>query len=1824
MNTDHRTNQSPQRAQRRLRRRGSFLIFVVATLALLSVVVVTYVGIGTTDRRFAESVVRTRVADDVPEDFANYIGQVIGNDKLDVTPVGGEIITGAGIDVLYERERTDYPSTDPDARAILRNSAIPANPYVPTGTGGTDPWLASTEPSIIGQLEGNAVLEDGDLDADAAWRLRRDWRQISNFSPSGIFVSLGNLRNNFDAIPGVEQRSGVNGLAEMSYGLTLQNMDSSSLGTYRSPLAQSGSDVPLTAGTAADPLVPAHWSSNQLGAFRPLSEPDPAFFPSSPEFFSNQWADADGDGFADSRWFEMLMPMLEPGSTTVTSQSLFVSAIPERDDLRYFFAARAIDLSGLVNATTARDLINAPSEEFPIGATPADVDLLRVLTLGDATTRYFDGPDPLSYASLIHPADTSDPADYSGVSDIGARQMALSGYSTWRADQNVDLGGTVVEFRPDPDSGFPLYDVTLGPDARYIHYDRLSGAGAASTYRDRFDIVRRRANSARGNDSLIELLTYRSVNNPVVTSPLERAIDAKYNAADMQDDSIRNYGPLRSNRPLTYERSQRIVVSAEGEPIDEALYHSFMDARQRITTLSGNRILRPVAFAPEATGRLDDRILTYNTTATIAPITEAELAFDPASILTRLDSAGARRAAVEDLFAAYADMLLPLADSTQDDWNVGTPNYRQRETLHYGHRGAEAALQAAAHMAVNMADLYDDENTSSNVSIEEPTVITLVVDKNETGDRRLSRLNDSGMSWDDVQDMTTAENLGMAWVEPAENNDGSVRPWVIDLDQLTAEGRAVGAAERLADTDTRAGTDLPSTDVVQIYGIEPQPILTEVASFTIHTDAPARPSGATDGKWGDEDSSDDASDYLAGGPGGQTYNGVTQPVTINFSVDIDNADFIAQGIAFQLTNPFEHDIPLYRPAGTGQDLPRYYLEYAGRTYAVTEIRQTFDNASDFWPDPADPANGGDESIQAVVAQTASSATDRDVLKAGESRVFYALSHDPDEIATHVGRLLDQANDAVNGILGAFGSDIDRIRFNSASTTTSSSSEAWPRFLSSQLSTDNGSGDDTDPALMPEFDAASFERIGVDPAIPVEPDLFQRAVPAQSTAYGQATNEAKDVALLWRVVLTDDEEDRVISSAPGGGFLAPIRNIRENDQLLDRLRVPSTFSLDTRTQTDPLAPMTGPSISDADGLIGLGSSDFDNDTLQEFALDLSANNNLGLTMMRWAAVMRPVSPTSEGDAVRAYMVERKVITSSLDSLNDTERDSSFYDGTPASPYTVAGDFELDSAIQDGSRGFHTLADFFEFMGGTTTGLTSTNEVFKSLRDEPPERRPSGGYGGKTLQEDDHLASERLFKPRDLYRHAFRIYPGNDRFREPVTGDVILRPADMLAALPVGPRFDPGAIADPTVPVGNGPAGGIGLLTDYGTAERIQALDRAWVTLPEAIAVGLGYSDELHGRGTYPGDSFSSTTGPLVGSTGPYGLASDPLYGAGRYMTGADANRSGDRQAMFSRAMLRPEAFVPFIDDDAGGGIREAGVMGVADEPALLTGAPLALSVFESLAPSAKYGALTEPVPGLINLNSADAEVLRSLPFFSRSGTTELGVSFRGEQPDISEDWTDIAATAVAYRDIAPVVSRENLGGSGLLSYVGEFFDAAYGPALSPTPRRDVIATPGSGDAESFPDVMRDIREEPGFKSVGELFAARRTAATSRGGSIVRDDIDRFGRDDNPGAASGSQNGFTTNELGYEFFGGDDQSRVGNDLDESLAIMNAVGNSVTVGSDLFAVWFLVHGYSREDVSGLLPEDAMSPTVRRRFLLILDRSNVTQVGDTPRIVTFQELPL
>ncbi|MFG0314581.1 MAG: hypothetical protein ACF8LL_10395, partial [Phycisphaerales bacterium] len=175
--------------------------------------------------------------------------------------------------------------------------------------------------------------------------------------------------------------------------------------------------------------------------------------------------------------------------------------------------------------------------------------------------------------------------------------------------------------------------------------------------------------------------------------------------------------------------------------------------------------------------------------------------------------------------------------------------------------------------------------------------------------------------------------------------------------------------------------------------------------------------------------------------------------------------------------------------------------------------------------------------------------------------------------------------------------------------------------------------------------------------------------------------------------------------------------------------------------------------------------------------------------------------------------------------------------------------------------------------------------------------------------------------------------------------------------------------------------------------------------------------------------------------------------------------------------------------------------------------------------------------------------------------------------------------------------------------------------------DAINNPGSSvvtrDRQAMTGIQ-GIRPTPGFGSLGELLAVRIDPKTTGSSwQFTRHmAIDMLGYDDR---AQGIQDNTT---IVPQVFGSElGEYAVGNTIDdyaEKLALANGVLNMLSVRSDFYAVWFVVQGYREADVANLRPADPLIPSLHKRYLMVIDRSNVIEPGDEPKIVLLKEVPL
>jgi len=873
-------------------RRGSILVLVIGTMALMGTLAVLYTSLGASDRRSSRAVVQRDQVDQVPLQVRRYVGGVLARDVLSVFPSPAGVDASGNQTYGLRRETWDYPWTDPvmqsqpsaSERQTRRFRPEGSYPVWPSGDftlqesmQGSDPWLASDDPEDL-------AANDLPLQGNRPWTTRRDWRQMSNFAPDGRAVNLYNLRNNFDAEPGFGTDS--DGLDRLSENLSVYDQSGIPTGINGAPLTG------FSPGASGDENIPAHLFTNQRFAVRAVQD-DAEGLGWGDRFFPRyQYADADGDGMNDSRWVELV---------DATDPNRVESVVEVPEGLRVFFAFKAVDLSARVNVNTATDFTDEPEAEFRAGLTPADVDLRRLLSLEDIeTVRDTSSIEPIFdlYDLLDQPRDQggnvitnpNDPRfaeNYQAYAfDLGTTPEPRTGAGDRAYDYlryTIERGIIPPSFVFAEDTANDLltdfdqdnyvsqgvakptfYNATPGEweptaEGRSVLFAEAGAGGLGASFDS--DSRSYENSFSFGIGSLLELLTFNGVNDPSTLSPLEAAVGGRLAASSNPDDLFRRFDPLRSNRSLAIERDDRDGfdtiqgnTSPDGRTDLESYLHLLVDVRHRLTTISGARQLRSTLVERNPDALSDEQIRARIGTLGSAG-SESKFSFDSV-----LDSPNAA-------FALYADAMAPLsglADQAAVDaaWDEADPNWPRLRTLFYGYRGADAAVRMAAHMAVNLADLADGETDTA------PTGRTL------------------GLERDFEATFGTA-------------------PWFFSS-PLNLGNQSLPLA----------GTN-PSP-AVNVYGIEPQPFITEVASVFISTDATIAAGG--------DDETNQRGVPGDGFPGGG--GGFVEPlVTIDPDMEQGNEDFLMAAIAVQLANPF--DVPL-----TG-DLSSYFIEL--RTTSGTSL-----------------------------------------------------------------------------------------------------------------------------------------------------------------------------------------------------------------------------------------------------------------------------------------------------------------------------------------------------------------------------------------------------------------------------------------------------------------------------------------------------------------------------------------------------------------------------------------------------------------------------------------------------------------------------------------------------------------------------------------------------------------------------------------------------------------------------------------------------------------------------------------------------------------------
>lgn len=1935
-------------------RPGSALIIVIGTLALISVFAAIYISVGQNDRRSATTVRERTNLDEITSAYADHIARTIAADRLDVMlqPIDAQRQYYAP-----RRITTDAPYTDWSMRSESNDSwrlfnHVGGNPFpLPRSFQGedprvaSDPWLASTRPTYLGDPLQRVLSQNNPA---RAYLDNRDLYQISNVAPDGRHVNLFNLRGNFRAEPGRGTSQG--GARRLSEGLTLYR-----LRNPNSPTSPVQSFDPFQTATAWVPGL------NQPGAIPGLTPEDfrntPAMFtmfqrfahlPADPSFVTYnrqnqvsswadqdfplyQWADADGDGMLDSRWFELTAARTPAPSGSNRND---IQRFYDDSEYRVFAAVRIVDLSSMVNVNTATDALTPPTEDFPFGLTPAEVDLRRLLTMQDAAADYNTtrqaGLLPLSFADLHQPRNIqgtgTQPAfriesDYTNHEHIAAQpnprlldpqsSAMLTGRYAAAAlrrgmERHTTLGpeyrGTFSQFVNTADpfllpEGSTFQRSGYNPTEKFNYYaggraeaymrvgrvdptrmGRLGSVAYATgttqgiSNSDYFDAaVDTLPFHPYGLDDLAELLTYHGLNDPDNTTRLERNALGRFDGTEGEE----RLSPLLSTRTLDLDRfrhgqmrsppadpNPRRPRQVTGEISPETLALTELSPRTVLTPLSGATSLRPLSVVGGPV-RAPGGQVANPTAASFRGLETSEAGitlFDVANTAGLAANANKPFSLFYQALAGELEMYRikrsggqdgPAPTIINDIWRADLALNRTSPyaTLFYAHRGPELAMRIAAHAAVNLRDTYDNDRT--------PTVASLIL-HNEFGDSPAYRTLLNTLANNPNSFNLTAVNpqAQLALFYPGLMR-GATR-FDIDAENLGNSTTRRDQAEWVLPAQNQNPRPPAERQAVNVIGVEPMPIITEVASFYVYTDASQNAGG--DG---------DSTNYqLPPNPGRPVPITIAQ-ATIDGTRSELNTDFLAGVIAFQLHNPFDVAITLGSGTGPNGVMWRkndstgspdnfnnqnnfefdYYLEYNGWFFKLGEFweftpandvpagfspeqRTTISNAGGTAP-PADQRL--DPAFQEFQYRNVT-------IPAGGTQVFYAMFHPRFDWVDRVS--LNSLENTWFRVVDAYGNVRDE--FISSDPAFDADEDGRPdgfdrrgwtglaqEWIERQLAVPvnvGGSGDLRAAARVHPFDPRTGELVRQGQFT----DFIEQPADAFGVNLPGRIADNKQVRLWRKHVVANYEEATTSSLAdfPSGTR----RNLVQNDILADRL-----FLARETESVNYLSVGLPQSRIEINGTVSFRESDQILTECGDIGL-VVRNDNSGLSITRWASVRRREAPSSldDGDAVGRMLPW--MVQSRRDPASTWARATNFAGRPDAVPEAFSNSLTWETFFDDcpgGGDPANPATPLVRKQGADRYDIAYTPmELFDDGLFRRGSRVATMGLNPFEKSTEDPTADEG--------QRFDRVRLGANPFGDSLFGSAtsLLRPEVVL-----GKSANATRIGDALMTMGIGPTWApiVRNLNDH----RVE--DREWMTLPEALAVALGY------------ETFN------LAAPGENAAANAVWYDAVRTVVGQT-----EAEYVLDNLHLRTDDYVAFINvinQDETGPNQKPVYSSNPTSPNVSdfrrgTGAPIALGVIDQLRPfgvlplpgdpsrsspdaeerlAAERLVLTRPLMGTINVQTAPLRVLRLLPGLTPSA--EFYAPDETSPTNRRPEWWGAAsglATDTGVATLNPADPRENPDiAAGIVAYRDRLFatprSRSTDPALAPLTFQPDPALNAQFIAQnlksefalnpSFPvdragvSGIPGLRGTPMFSSLGELLAV---AVNERNTSNPQLANDRrhltmqayFGNTRNLGVDGDNENAVS---IDPKFF----NARSGvtpDDYAERLAVASGIMNIATVRSDYFAAWMVIQGFRESDVNGLRPEDPLVPSFQRRFIMVIDRSNVVEPGDAPRIVLFREVPL
>lgn len=1836
-------------------RRGSVLVLIVGVLAMIALLVLVYSTLGQADRRSSASLsARVKITEQAAS-VRDYLAKTIGDSTFNHTYQRDVL----GKDRLV-RTVFDYPYTDPEFRSSRVTTAamndlqqFTPRKFSPTGQvngpwlsaektdprmGTGQPWLASSEAGVISDVE-NRRLESGFSDPNRPSNDYRDWLHLSNFAPSGNAVTKYMLRfNESEPGSGFDVRSGVpqgTGGGRFTYKLTLRD----SLNPQRTNgNARGAYSMRRPDGTQADLNRPSDWFSMQPGVLGLFENPSSDYNkPGNPEYIWNEFADNDGDGRPDGRWFELV---------DVSDPDAPAPVVSLQPGYRWVFSARAIDLSGRVNVNTAwqstqfdqnvnqiNPLALVPTLKHPFGLTPAEVDLQRLL-MQPWAYKGTNGPITSSLYKLAGSDMASQVAP--GYNDGYVQAAAdLVGGGAYAAIIDARLKGTppaqgryfpLGTLPGDRVNNRPVYVDLVTPDGllgnstsqpivtrenlqRAYEAAREPEGGAVVTRLDQQNL----ANPARQKGvvsttsfdlaDMLELLTYGGANDPSVTSRLEQTTDGRASNSNTTTAAYPELGPLRSNRELKAERAPKSFT----DPKDalDSLSQMYHDLRSKLTTISGARPLAARVFTDARDPALNV-ISSADTRPDINGLLNTALATNPQDIgLQAADWAGLQRAqylAINRIFKGYADALLPFSDMR------GNNNDRLSETTPWASgtsRPADAEMiQSYAFGPLKVPGENEDLGRFDPATQGVRSPISTA----EFALRRAAHMTLNLLASRDI-DKGGTHNTNLL--------DANLKVPVGPSDEIVAATVVFG--------NSHLSSPVPVVNA-KVLDAKYQLTSVQVGSAVL----PADPQQVAMFPFAALESTTRGRELTGASGGGGQLQGFQRGALLNLDyLKYDNLGRLVAG-ATQTSPPDRLDSrsadKVARPVNIFGIKPQPFVTSAVAHIMYTDTPKARGGDEDWRFDEAtglidtnepvtikgDIETGNPDFIFQAVIITLSNPFDTDIDLTSDlaSTVddstaqleqkfkyyiefggqFYPLVQrtvdaQGQPVAGSAKRYVLAAGQSIDFVLLPMptGRILDRMRRPLGSLSDTTIVTKWVEQQAPQ-----------DGQALRVNTRVNKDRIlfPCDPTTGIVDLRFESGTRLTVTAPGNdSTPQEEDKELnrqvrLWRAY-------RQQASPSNGGIDELTANSRANDILVDRLRDPGDYRGDEPALMIRLK-------SGQNEIAGTSAGP----EPEEGGENIDPIDNTGFSITLTGAIRRPsdIVQTPVG-AVPTWCLEAK---SNLKRAANYPKWNTrqFTDGVNNN-----GDVNLTRSMftQTGQRipGAKTFKTTGQGLLRLQTAGQTASPAQLAIVDKNPESNPPDN-----VTEGVVLSTDTAQPRRPRYRERPAIWTMAKRLKNDYSAAneasfiPPLKLTDVLRPMAIGAVHDPLRVLDQTELADSRNLPPLA----QGDARHPAHLDVQWTTLSEALAVAM--------------DADS-----------PYS-PNDPDYFVGQKDFG-----------VLDRGQLPLYRVMPFHDPERKGFFTQSISTSTNANPHVGSGIPFAADILNQFRVSS-LGSSTSMVTGVVNVNTAPQDALRSLPLMytdADSVATTLLVTLR--DPDtgstggarglfIGNDAKDLAGYLLAYRDKTRVYNQ------GLRNGSGDWIDMRDGVDTTNGQQYNGLTT-GDDNGRRVATGVAGLREAPGFQSLGELLMARLVERNNNG---LKGGIDGLARSDErrltlrpPNIINGTEGptnlprhistyvnwlnpAETVEQNEYPILRATEAPA---NYAMQLVAADAMLSSASVRSDVFAVWFTMEGYRREDTQGLTVDDPMVPSVKKRYVMVVDRSTVTQKGQLPRVLMMQELP-